>query len=139
MSWSWKLEGAPRDDPVEPARPGVRTQEVLKPQLKSGASQMALVVKNPPAIAGDIGDWGSIPGAGRSPGGGHGSSLQYSCLKNPMDRGVRRATVHGVTKSQTRLKRLSTHSNCRAGVRATSGSRPLLQFELRSPPKEMGR
>ena len=47
---------------------------------------MALVVKNPPASAGDIRDVGSVPGLGRSPGGGHGSSCQYSCLENPMDR-----------------------------------------------------
>ena len=50
-----------------------------------GASQVALVVKNPPAIAGDIRDVGSVPGLGRSPGGGHGNLLQYSCLHNPMD------------------------------------------------------
>ena len=49
---------------------------------------------------------GSIPGSGRSPGGGHGNPLQYSCLENPMDRGAWRATVHGVAKSWTRL---STH------------------------------
>ena len=49
---------------------------------------MALVVKNPPANAGDIGDMSSIPGSGRSPGGVHGNSLQYSCLENPMDRGA---------------------------------------------------
>ena len=49
-----------------------------------GASQVALVVKNPPANAGDIRDTGSIPGLGRSPGGGHGSTLQYSCPENPM-------------------------------------------------------
>ena len=55
-------------------------------------------------------DPGSIPGSGRSPGGGHGNPLQYSCLENPMDRGVWWATVHRVTHSQTRLKRLSTHS-----------------------------
>ena len=61
------------------------------------ASQGALVVKIPPANAGDIRDVGSIPGSGRSPGGGHGSPLQYSCLENPMDRGAWRATVHGVT------------------------------------------
>ena len=48
-----------------------------------GASQVALVVKNLPANAGDIRDSGSIPGLGRSPGGGHGSPLQYSCLENP--------------------------------------------------------
>ena len=49
-----------------------------------------------------------IPGLGRSPGGGPGNSLQYSCLENPMDRGAWRATVHGVTKSLTQLKQLST-------------------------------
>ena len=66
-----------------------------------GASQVVLVVKNLPASAGDIRDAGSIPGLGRSPGGGHGNPLQYSCLQNPMDRGAWRATVHGVTKSWT--------------------------------------
>ena len=66
------------------------------------------MVKNLPADAGDVKDTGSIPGLGRSPGGGHGTPLQYSCLKNPMDRGAWLATVHGFTKSQTRLKRLST-------------------------------
>ena len=49
---------------------------------------MALVVKNLPASAGDIRDLGSIPGWGRSPGGGNGNPLQYSCLESPMDRGV---------------------------------------------------
>ena len=53
--------------------------------LVLGVSQVALMVKNPPAIAGDLRDSGSIPGSGRSPGGGNGSSLQYSCLENPMD------------------------------------------------------
>ena len=46
------------------------------------------MVKNLPANAGDTGDMGSIPGSGRSPGGGHGSPLQYSCLENPTDRGA---------------------------------------------------
>ena len=54
------------------------------------------------------GDPGSNPGSGRSPGGGNSKSLQYSCLKNPMDRGAWWATVHGVAESQTRLKLLST-------------------------------
>ena len=58
-----------------------------------------LVVKNLPANAGDIRDMGLIPGLGRSPGGGHGNSLQYACLENPMDRGAWQAAVHGVTKS----------------------------------------
>ena len=64
---------------------------------------MALVVKNPPANAGDTRDAGSIPGLGRPPGGGNGNPLQYSCLKNPMDRGAWQATVHGVAKSWTQL------------------------------------
>jgi len=52
-----------------------------------GASQVTLVVENPPANAGDvIRDMGSIPGSGTSPGGKHGNPLQYSCLENPMDR-----------------------------------------------------
>ena len=62
------------------------------------ASQVALVVKNPPAKTGGIRDLGSVPGLGRSPGEGNGNPLQYSCLENPMDRGAWRATVHGITK-----------------------------------------
>ena len=58
------------------------------------------VVKILPANAGATGDVGSIPGLGRSSGEGHGSPLQYSCLENPMDRGVWPATVHEVTKNQ---------------------------------------
>ena len=63
--------------------------------------QVALVVKNPPANAGDRRDAGSVPGSGRSPGGGHGNPLQYSCLENPMDRGAWWATVYSITKSRT--------------------------------------
>ena len=51
--------------------------------VKERVSQVALVVKKPPANAEDIRDTGSIPGSGRSPGGGHGTPLQYSCLENP--------------------------------------------------------
>ena len=65
------------------------------------ATQVVLVVKNPPANAGDIRDAVFIPESGRSPGGGHGNPLQYSCLENPMDRGAWRATVQRVTKSRT--------------------------------------
>ena len=68
------------------------------------ASQVALVVKNLPARAGDTGDVGSIPGSGRCPGGGHSNLLQYSCQENPVDRGAWQAAVLRVTKSQTRLK-----------------------------------
>ena len=62
---------------------------------------MTVVVKNLPANAGDTGDAGLIPGSGRSPGGGHGNPLQYSCQENPTDRGAWWAAVHGVTKSLT--------------------------------------
>ena len=68
------------------------------------ASQLALVVKNLPANAGDIRDTGLIPGLERFPGEGNGNPLQYSCLENLMDRGAWWATVHGVTKSRTCLK-----------------------------------
>ena len=71
---------------------------------------MVLMIKNPPANAGDIRDSGSIPGSGRSPGGGHGNPLQYSCLENPVDRGAWWAMVCRATKSRTRLRRLSTYS-----------------------------
>ena len=57
-----------------------------------------LVVKNPPANAGDLKDAGSIPESGRSPGEGHGNPLQYSFLENPMERGTWQATVHTVTE-----------------------------------------
>ena len=68
---------------------------------KARASQVALVVKNPPANAGDIRDMGLIPGSGRSAGGRHSNPLQYPCLENPMDRGTGRATVHRLAKSRT--------------------------------------
>ena len=66
----------------------------------SWTSQVALV-KNPPANEGDVSDVGLIPGLERSPGGGHGNPLQYSCLEDLMDRGVWWAIIHGVAKSQT--------------------------------------
>ena len=77
--------------------------------MAQGASRVALVVKNPPANAGDIRDMGLIPGLGRSPGGGHGNPLQYSCLEaragiSPRMEKPGRLRVHRVTQSQTRLK-----------------------------------
>ena len=74
------------------------------------ATQVALVVKNLSVSGGDIRDASSIPGLGRSPGGGHGNPLQYSCLGNPTDRGNWWATVHGVTKKWTWPKQLNTHA-----------------------------
>ena len=67
------------------------------------------MVKNPPGNVGDTGDMGLISGLGRSPGGGHGNPLQYSCLENPMDRGTWWATVHKVAKSWALLEQLSMH------------------------------
>ena len=64
-------------------------------------SQVVLVVKKPPADAGEMRDLGFIPQSGRSPGEGNGNSLQYSSLENPTDRGAWRVTAHGVRKSQT--------------------------------------
>ena len=69
----------------------------------------SLAVKSLPASAGDAGDAGSIPGSGRSPGGGHGDPLQCSCLDNPMDRGAWWATVPGVAESQTCLSSSHFH------------------------------
>ena len=73
--------------------------DVIFPKLR-----MVLVLKNPPANAGDIRDLDLILGSGRSPGLGHGNPLQYSCLENPMERGAWQAIVHRVTKNQTQLK-----------------------------------
>ena len=73
---------------------------MVRTKQEMGASLVAQLVKNLPAMQGNLG-W--IPGWGRSPGGGHGNPLQYSCLENPMDRGARQATVHGVAKSWTQL------------------------------------
>ena len=72
------------------------------------ASLVVLVVKNHPANAGDVGDSGSIPESGRSPGGGHADSLQYSCLGNAMNRGTWWVMVHGVAKSRTQLNTTRT-------------------------------
>ena len=81
------------------------------------------MVKNPPANGGDISDVGSVSGSGRPPGGGHGNTLQYFCLENPTDRGAWWATIYWVTKSHTRLKRRSTHSQAAAAAAAAQHGR----------------
>ena len=81
----------------------LRMFPLISPLHSHGASQMALVVKNLPANAGDIRDLGSIPGSGRSPGGGHGNPLQHSSPENPMDRGAWWSVVHGVEQDWSDL------------------------------------
>ena len=72
------------------------------------ASLVAQMVKNPPATVGVL---GLIRGSGIFPGERNGNPLQYTCLENPMDRGVWHAIVHGVAQSQTQLKQLSMHAD----------------------------
>ena len=72
--------------------------------LRTEASQVVLVAKNPPANAGDTRDPGSILGSGRSRGGRHLNPIQYSCRENSMDRGAWWNTVHRVAKIRTGLK-----------------------------------
>ena len=91
-----------------------KTSSLKSPKIESkyhtidGYSQVALVVKNPPA---NVGSMGSIPGCGRSTGLGHGNPPQDSCLGNPTDRRVWRATFHRVAECWTQLKQLGTHTH----------------------------
>ena len=73
--------------------------------------------------ASNAGDLGSIPGSGKSPGGGHSNSLQYSCMENPMDRGARRATVLGVTKSRVRHNLAPEHTRKGGVCKGVDGER----------------
>ena len=79
-------------------RPSSHCPDFVLQQDPSGASQVALVVKNLPVKAGDTKDLGSIPGLGKSPGVGNGTPLLNSCLGDPMGRGAWGAIVHGVTR-----------------------------------------
>ena len=117
-SWGCYWPAGPFQNPVRGGGPVARTLGLTFEWHQ--ASQVAVVVKNLPASAGDIRDAGSILGSGRSPGGGNGHSLQYSCLGNPMDRGAWWATVHGVTNNWTQLKRLSM---CTQGFCGTNEKR----------------
>ena len=94
------------------------------------ASQV--VVKNLPANEGDIRDMGSILDPGRFPGEEKSNPLQYSCLKNPMDRGAWQATAHGVTKSWTGLTQLSMHTH-RINASSPLCLKILLWFEAEAP------
>ena len=85
------------------------------------------MVKNLPVNAGDA---GSIPGSGRSPGEGNSNPLQYSCLENPMDRGVWRAVVHGVTESQTGLNMHAHYIHFKKNALVKSSSSPWFSFNL---------
>ena len=87
---------------VKETKPGslILKNDLFSVSYSIWASLVAQRLKHLPCNAGDL---GLIPGSGRSPGEGNGNPLQYSCLENPMDGGAWWATVHGVTKSQTRL------------------------------------
>ena len=98
--------------------------------LTPGASQVALVVKNLPANAGDIRDVGSIPGSGRFPWRRACNPLQYSCLENPMDRGSWWATVHGVAESDM------TEATSRAACLLDQGPTSMPSFNLKYVLKE---
>ena len=93
---------------------------ILVISLVHWTSQVLLVIKNPPANAGDVRDTGSIPGLGKFPGGGQGNPLQYSCLENPVDRGAWRARARRVTKSWISLKWLGTYWSPGQGFSSTS-------------------
>ena len=97
--------------------------------------QVALVAKNPPANAGDTGDLGSIPGSGRSPGGGHGNPLQYSCLETPMGRGAWRAAVRRVAESDTTEATVCTHTHTH---NYSSGTSSVFTVVQATPPSISG-
>ena len=101
---AWKI---PRmEEPVGYSPRGRKesdTTERLHFRFHFRASEVALVVKNPPTNAGDARDIGSIPGLGRTPGVGNGNTLQYSCLENSIGRGAWQATDHRAAKSRIQL------------------------------------
>ena len=83
---------------------------ILSTCIPSRASQVALVVKNPPANAGDVRDLGLIPGSGRAPGAGNGNPLEYSCLENPMDRGTWRSIVSPQGCTELNMTEVTQHT-----------------------------
>ena len=104
------------------------------------ASQAALVAKNPPVSTRVARHAGSIPGLGRSPGGGHGNPLQYSCLENPIDRGAWQATVHEVARvghdlvtKEERYNKYVLYNICTLGNNMTNTLNENIQKGLKSP------
>ena len=83
---------------------------ILSTCIPSRASQVALVVKNPPANAGDVRDLGLIAGSGRAPGAGNGNPLEYSCLENPMDRGTWRSIVSPQGCTELNMTEVTQHT-----------------------------
>ena len=95
-----------------------RRFDCLQGQIQ--ASQVTLVVQNPPTSAGDIRDSGYIPGSGRSAGGGRGNPHQYSCLQNSHGQRSLAKSLHKIAKSRTQLKRLSMHTYMQGQIRESS-------------------
>ena len=95
-----------------------------KPRIKQ--------IKQVKNLLANAGDTGSIPGLGRSPGGGHGNPLQYSCLENARDGGAWWAAIYGVAQSRTRLKQLSSSSILIRSVSLSPSSSPVLAYCLTS-------
>ena len=108
-------------DPMDGSLPGSKIHGIFQARILEWAAVSFfkgllrwLSGKESASSSGAAGETGSIPGWGKSRRGGNGNPLQYSCLENPMDRGVWQGTVHRVTKNRTQLKQLSTHSHTRA-------------------------
>ena len=95
--------GLPCPPPGDLPDPGIKPASLMSPVFAGEFFTTDPLVAQSEESACNAGDLGSIPGSGRSPGGGNGYPLQYSCLENSMDRGAWWAAVHGVTKSRTRL------------------------------------
>ena len=115
----------PRIEPRSPALQADSLPTELQgkpfPGGTSGKKKKKTTTKNLPANARDIRDMGFIPGLGRSPGGEHGNSLQYSCLENPTERGAWQATVHEAAKSRTRLTWLNMHRGGQGAICSAGG------------------
>ena len=110
--WSGLPFPSPGDLPnpgIKPMSPALQVRSSLsEPPVRPSLRQLHLPTSGEKNLCANVGDTGSIPGLERSPGGGHGNPLQYTCLENPMDRGTWRAIVHRVANSWIQPKWLST-------------------------------